>query len=539
MNNRIVLLKTLLLSTSQRNIYRHTTDRKKKGKVVGNTVGQIVLYLMLMAYCVAMCAGYGAFGMIGSAPVMCALTISILAFMFTLFKTNGYLFNFKEYDMLMSLPFEARTVAGCKFLYMYIKSLPWYLSISLAMMIGYGIYARPSVFVYPLWILLSLFLPVIPMLGAAFLGFLIAKVSAGFKKTNIIQTVLTMAFVLFCFCLRFFFEDMFRNNKVESTLETVAEQTGNAARIYLPAGWFSDAVTKPAVLPALLLTAVSAALFVLLFALVGRSYRQINSAMQSHAAAGRFRMSAQKQRSAVKAVAFKEFKRMTGSTAYMVNGSVGFILALLVGIVTLILGADKIVGTVTGGAPVDPAMLRPAIPFFVYFFVGMFSTTACSPSLEGKNFWILQSLPIEMKTVYQGKMLFNMFLSVPVMLFSTLCVCIAFRTPMIETVVYLILGTVLCAFSTAWGCVCGVRHLRLDWENEVEVIKQGAAVALYMLPNMFAVMGLMVLAVFLGTKMDPRLSAVGMILIASVLALLCYRRVMILARKQTSPNGKR
>ena len=175
------------------------TDRKKKGKVVGNTVGQIVLYLMLMAYCIAMCVGYGEFGMIGSAPVMCALTISILAFIFTLFKTNGYLFNFKEYDMLMSLPFEAKTVAGCKFLYMYIKSLPWYLSISLAMMIGYGIYARPSVFVYPLWILLSLFLPVIPMLGAAFLGFLIAKVSAGFKKTNIVQTVLTMVFVLFCF----------------------------------------------------------------------------------------------------------------------------------------------------------------------------------------------------------------------------------------------------------------------------------------------------------------------------------------------------
>ena len=45
--------------------------------------------------------------------------------------------------MLMSLPIEARTVAGCKFLYMYIKSLPWYLSISLAMLIGYGVCAAP------------------------------------------------------------------------------------------------------------------------------------------------------------------------------------------------------------------------------------------------------------------------------------------------------------------------------------------------------------------------------------------------------------
>ena len=159
---------------------------------------------MLIGYGILMCIGYGAAGIIDAAPVMCALVISVLAFFFTFFKTNGYLFNFKEYDMLMALPFEARTVAACKFLYMYVKSLPWYLSISFAMLIGYGYFARPAVFVYPLWIILSFFLPVIPMLIAAFLGFLIAKISAGFKKSNIIQTVLTFIFVVFCFSLRFF-----------------------------------------------------------------------------------------------------------------------------------------------------------------------------------------------------------------------------------------------------------------------------------------------------------------------------------------------
>ena len=189
MNNSIVLLKTLLMSTSGRNIFRYTKDKKKRRKIIGNTVGAAILYLMLMAYSVAMCVGYGQFGLIGSAPVMCALIISILAFMFTLFKTNGYLFNFKEYDMLMALPFEAKTVAASKFLYMYIKSLPWYLSISLAMLIGYGIYARPAIAVYPVWMILSLFLPIIPMLIASFIGYLIAKISSGFRKTNIIQTV--------------------------------------------------------------------------------------------------------------------------------------------------------------------------------------------------------------------------------------------------------------------------------------------------------------------------------------------------------------
>ena len=74
--------------------------------------------------------------------------------------------------------------------------------------------------------------------------------------------------------------------------------------------------------------------------------------------------------------------------------------------------------------------------------------------------------------------------------------------------------------------------MRLDWENEVEVIKQGSAVVIYMLPNMFIVMGLCVLVVFLGTRMDHKLLTLIFILIASALAGLSYLRVMALAKRQ-------
>ena len=269
-----------------------------------------------------------------------------------------------------------------------------------------------------------------------------------------------------------------------------------------------------------------------MFAVVGRSYRKINSALKSHAAARDYKLTAQRQRGVVRAIAFKEFRRMTGSTPYMVNAGIGEILAALVSLITLVIGPDRIIQTVTQGAPVDAVMLRPAIPFIVYFFIGMMATTACSPSLEGKNYWILQSLPIEKKTVYQGKMLFNMWLTVPFMAFSTLCLCISSKAPALETALYLLLGLALCAFSTAWGCVCGVRHMRLDWENEIEVIKQGAAVAIYMLPNMFAVMGLTVLAVVLGLRMDRKLLALLFTLVAALLAALSYRRVMILSKRR-------
>lgn len=533
MNNKnILLLKTLLLSTNQWNIYKHTGDKKKRKKIVSSFIGAVVIYAMLMIYSVAICIGYGKLGMIQSAPVMCALVISLLALVFTLLRTNGHLFNFKEYDMLMSLPFESKTVAGCRFLYMYVKSLPWYLSISLAMMIGYGYFAHPAVYVYPIWIILSLFLPVIPMLISAFLGFLIAKISSGFRKTNIIQTALTTIFIIFCFSLRFIIDDLFRNDKAASTLEKTSEMTGNAAKIWLPAGWFSDAVTGKNIFGALLLVGISTLLFACVFNIVGRSYRSINSALKSHGAVKNYKMTGQKRRSVVNAIAFKEFKRLTGSTPYMVNAAMGEILAALIGIITLVFGADRIIALVTQGAPINSSILQPAIPFIIYFFIGMVATTACSPSLEGKNFWIIQSLPIEMKTVYQGKMLFNMYLTVPFMAFATLCLCFSAKVPAVNTLLYLILGFALCAFSTTWGCVCGIKHMRLDWENEIEVIKQGSAVAVYMLPNMFVVMGLCVLVIVLGIRMDHRLLTVILIMIASALAALSYLRVLALSKRK-------
>ena len=224
---------------------------------------------------------------------------------------------------------------------------------------------------------------------------------------------------------------------------------------------------------------------------------------------------------------------MTGSTVYMTNIAIGEIMAVLLGIVTLIIGFDRIVAIVTQNAPFDYAIVQPAIPFITYFFIGMMATTVCSPSLEGRNYWILQSLPVSKKDIYNGKMLFNLYLTIPFMIVSTFCLCISAKVPIITTVLYLILGVVLCMFSTAWGCVVGIKHMRLDWENEVEVIKQGAAPVIYLFPNMISVMILAGLSIFLGTFIDHNVLAAIFMILYLILAAASYFRVMSLVKKET------
>lgn len=120
----------------------------------------------------------------------------------------------------------------------------------------------------------------------------------------------------------------------------------------------------------------------------------------------------------------------------------------------------------------------------------------------------------------------NVNLTGPFTLFATITFSISFKASFISTVLFMILGFTLCGFSTAWGCLCGVKHMRLDWENEVEVIKQGSAVAIYLFPNMLVTMGLVVLVVYLGTFISLNLITIFMILITAVLAGICYFRVI-------------
>lgn len=496
-NKTLLLFRTLLKSTSSLNILKTTDDKKKKGKIIGGYIGMGILYLMLIGYCLLTAIGFGYLGVLDQMADMTAIMICALSFVFTMLKAGSYLFGFREYEMLMALPFSEKTIVSSKFLYMYMKNLPWNLSISIAMLIGYGLMARPAIYVYPLWILLSLILPVIPMLAASFIGFIIARIGTAFKHWKAVQTALTFAFVFLAFSLRFILEKLFRNNEIEDVIQGLSDKTQQIGSFYPPISWFTKAVTEGKLLLAILLIAITVILFELTFSIIARSYKKMNSTMKTSASKQSFKMTTLKRRSPSQAIAEKELRRFIGSTNYFVNVGFGYILALVLGVASLFIGFDRIIGLVVQGAPVTSQMILPAIPFVIYFLTGMAAMTTCSPSLEGKNYWILKSSPLTNRQIYLGKIMANLYLAIPAQLITTLLFCISAKASFIEMVSFMILGVVLSCFSSVFGCACGIHFMKLDWENEIEVIKQGTGVVVYMFPNMILTTVLLLGSIFL------------------------------------------
>ena len=169
---------------------------------------------------------------------------------------------------------------------MYIKNLPWNLTISIVMLAGYFFLVQPPIFVVPLWIILSLFLPVIPMLVASFLSFLIARIGTLFKHWRAVQTILTFAFVMLAFSARFIVESLFRNNEVQDALENFSTTATRIGKYYLPIGWFGKAVSEGSIIYGILLIGLTVFLYELVFNIISLSYKKMNSIMKTGSSTG-------------------------------------------------------------------------------------------------------------------------------------------------------------------------------------------------------------------------------------------------------------
>ncbi len=73
---------------------------------------------------------------------------------------------------------------------------------------------------------------------------------------------------------------------------------------------------------------------------------------------------------------------------------------------------------------------------------------------------------------------------------------------------------------------CGLTHIKLEWENDIEVVKQSTATTLYLLPNMFITMGLMMGTDFLSMVVSGKIVLFGISAVYGLAAILFYKLAM-------------
>ncbi|MGI6153617.1 MAG: hypothetical protein ACOYJB_07290 [Christensenellaceae bacterium] len=485
--------------------------RRQGGIVVTMGISAVVITGIAFGFCYALGMVLAATNALHVLPALLMAAASIMCLVTTVYKTNGILFGFSDYDLLMSLPIKNSTIIVSRMLMLYTMNILYTLFFVVPSLVVYGMFAP----ITPLFVLFSIVLvaliPLIPIVLATIIGCLIALAASRFKRKTGASMVFTIAALIIWMLFAF------NMDAIVSNLAVFGEQIISMVnKVYPLAALYTNALTQGDVLSFLAFVLISIAIFGAFVWVVGKNFKRINTAITTDRTTSDYKMGSLKQSPPQKALFTKEWKRFTGSSTYMMNTGVGVILLLLFSVVLLVFGGEVLQQFI--GMPVS--VMGVGAPFISAFCIVMCCTTAASVSIEGKQLWITKSLPVSTKDILKAKLRVNLQLLLPAVLISSTLLAVALKMPPLDTLMLYVLPLAYAFYTALFGLFLNLRYPKFDWDSEIRIIKQGTPIMVVILVGMAISLGPMVLTFFAGKVVSYVMAAVLI-----VISILLYRSI--------------
>ena len=218
------------------------------------------------------------------------------------------------------------------------------------------------------------------------------------------------------------------------------------------------------------------------------------------------------------AIIGKELRRFLGCPVYLTNMGLGLILT-----VALTAAGILFKSTLLAGLGDMAHTLRPWFPLAICTLLAFLASTICistpSVSLEGKNLWILKSMPISPREILLGKLQFHCMMATPLIFLAGVILAIVYGCGLADAVLCGAVPALLTVISGLLGLICDLKWTRLDWISEAYPCKQSVSVVIVM----FSLMGLPVVLGVIYGLIAPFISVtVFLVLTALLLAGICF-----------------
>ena len=392
----------------------------------------------------------------------------------SVFNTYASLYLAKDNDLLLSLPIPARTIMTARLINVYLIGTMYSSVVLLPTLIVYWVTAGATIPRIVCGILFLLIITVIILLLSCVLGWVVAKVSLRLKNKSFVTVILSLLFIGLYYFVYFKANDLIQEIILNAAVYG-EKIKGAAYGLYLfgrigEGDWLASGI----------FTAAVGALFAVLWMVMSRSFLKIATST-GNTVRIRYKEKTARERSPFAAVLGKEFKRFTSSPNYMLNCGLATILMLAMGVFLLVMGPQimNVFRMLFGGENGPVGVLLAA---FLCMLASMNDMAAPSVSLEGKNLWILQSLPVSAKNVLRAKASMQIIITGVPMLFAAVCAAIILPGSILIKLLVILVPLAYVVFSALFDMFLGIRMPMMTWTNEMYPIKQGGAI-------MFALFG--------------------------------------------------
>lgn len=412
----------------------------------------------------------------------------------SVFNTFSALYLAKDNDLILSLPIPVRDIVAARLISVYLMGTMYEAAVFIPAIIVYcivnGIRTKALICEILMFFIISLIILILSCL----LGWCVARISLKLKNKNIITVIVSLAFIGAYYFFYFRASDMIRDILANSQIYGSRIKSG-AYILYV-----FGSIGEGNVLNAILFTAVLAVITGLIWYMMLKSF--INMATSTgRTARVIYREKAVKEKNIFTAVLSKEFGRFTSSPAYMLNCGLGILILPVMGIFLLIHDAvPSILDDVFSSSGIMNAG-AVLICTLLCLVATMNDMAASSISLEGRNLWLPQSLPIDPKLILYAKASVQLILSgIPMLIAVTCAVTVVDTAPAIRLLI--ILTTMMYViFSALFDVFLGIKMPLLNWTSEIAPIKQSGGVLIAMFGGWGVCALLGGLYLFIGYKM--------------------------------------
>ncbi len=455
--------------------------KKKKNISKGTKIALICLFAFLAVYIIGAMFILFMGATIVSAdtenehvPFVLALIVALSITLFgSIFPTKTQIFDSKDNELLLSMPIEPKYIFTSRLFFLLLVNYALESIIMIPAIIAYAINIGFTFVGFVFTLIIYLALPFLTLALSSLIAWIVSLIASKMKSKTLITVLLFTVF----FGAYMYFMGM------------VGYSTGSGEEIDLSGlanipviGWGAEAMAYGKAVPFLLFFLCCAVPAVIAYALLNRSFISILTTRKGRVKT-KYKEKSEKADSVYKTLVKKELKKFTSSSAYMLNAGMGAIMTVLFTVMIAVVAAPLLTELSESGSDLGNGeffnidFLIPVIAFAVVAFgSSMIIISAPSISIEDRNLWILQSLPIRPIHVLLAKLSAHLLIAIPCGIICSVILSVFLKISFINTVL-LVLGTAALNGAFAYfGLFLGLHFPKFDWENENIAVKQGFAV---------------------------------------------------------------
>ncbi len=466
------------------------SKKKNSNRKIGPFIATIILSLFLIGFVTFYAIMFGSIcKQTNNLDFLLIISYSLgsmLCFTLTISKSNGMLFESKDFELLMSMPIKPRTIVLSKLISLLILNYMSFGLITVPFFMVYGVLSNASIIFYLLAIIAILVGPLLIITFCSFVSYLLGLLLKNVKSKSIIMSILSLIIFIAIFMLYMIFV-----NKMDATglppeeeLKHIGEMlvsTKNSIMTYYPITKFLSLGLGGNYLYYLLYLAIMVVPFLGLVVFVGKNYLKANMNAKISGKSKEFKLNIQKQSNKILSLLKRDFKRFFSSSGQVLNIGIGPIISTVI-LVVMMINFNK--NAQLGDEEFLKGFLPIMLTLTVGFTYGIMPSTSSSISLEGKNFWILKSSPLKTTDIFVSKILFYLIMCFPFIIINTVLMYIISGLSIIDLILIFIIQILLILVYAVEGLWINILTPKFDWDNEVKAIKQGTGSILSMLLGM-------------------------------------------------------